>query len=899
MSVGSAVHTYDGDKLRLLFVSPLADERIRSMVPLKSCLYVAAGASVSVVRRGMLLASWQMPHGARVVQLIALGEHVLSLDSGGSLRVWETRKPGVQYAQLELESFAPTVMAHPATYLNKILIGSASGALRLYNVRTLKCVYEFASLNSAIRCIEQSPALDVLAIGLADGRLVLRNVLTDETVRVFAHADSPVLSVAFRTDGVPTLVTGSTRGRLAVWNLDAGALVTTMHNAHAADVSFVAFYREEPILITAAADNALRMWIFDAVDGSARQLKVRDGHARPPTRLRFYDVTQMLSCGQDRALRLTSIARDSQNTELSQGPLASRAAAAGKSIEDLRLASCLELDAAPVKERLWDNVVSCHANDSAAYTWRWANRALGAHRLQPGNGVAPSPVKAVCLSACGHFALLGTSAGRVFKFNMQSGRERGEFGAPAAHAAPVTALAVDALNASLLSTGLDGAVHFWSLARLQHEHTLQLGVPVAAARLHRDSNLLALACDDLVLRLVDIETRRVVRRFEGHANRITDLALSPDARWLVSAAMDATVRVWDLPCGRCIDVVRFDQPVTALAMSPDGAFLATSHVHSNGIYLWANRAHFADVSLAPLPDDVPLATLPVVVVVGREAAPSLADGEAAAADAADASESGSELSAGEAPELEPKLPSLAEAAAKHSDRVALRMGLELQAHREAMAAPASADSGPSHSLEPRGEGLVTLSPLPPSRWMHLAKLDLVRARNKPIEPPKAPVLAPFFLPTLPGVAPKFDLSAAPSAAERPAADSRLIRASELTASTPWVRALCSGSGSALMALTKTMSPSAVEFEVRSLAEAQHVAMLVDALLAGVRSRSDWELYQVLLQLTLACQRDCILAQPELFAPRLAELQAELDASWDVLDGLFNSLVAMIRLFRGV
>lgn len=41
--------------------------------------------------------------------------------------------------------------------------------------------------------------------------------------------------------------------------------------------------------------------------------------------------------------------------------------------------------------------------------------------------------------------------------------------------------------------------------------------------LQRNSGLLALTCDDLVVRLVDIETRKVVREFTGFGGRILDL----------------------------------------------------------------------------------------------------------------------------------------------------------------------------------------------------------------------------------------------------------------------------------------------------------------------------------------------------------------------------------------
>lgn len=56
--------------------------------------------------------------------------------------------------------------------------------------------------------------------------------------------------------------------------------------------------------------------------------------------------------------------------------------------------------------------------------------------------------------------------------------------------------------------------------------------------------------------------------------------------------------------------------------------------------------------------------------------------------------------------------------------------------------------------------LVTLTLLPRSRWQTLLNLEVIQQRNKPKEPPKAPEKAPFFLPTLPGVEQRFDLTQA-------------------------------------------------------------------------------------------------------------------------------------------
>jgi len=66
-------------------------------------------------------------------------------------------------------------------------------------------------------------------------------------------------------------------------------------------------------------------------------------------------------------------------------------------------------------------------------------------------------------------------------------------------------------------------------------------------------------------------------------------AFSPDGRWLVTACMDGSVRVFDLPSAMLVDWFTFSKPPTSVSFSPKSDFLATTHVGSLGIYLWYVR----------------------------------------------------------------------------------------------------------------------------------------------------------------------------------------------------------------------------------------------------------------------------------------------------------------------
>lgn len=113
------------------------------------------------------------------------------------------------------------------------------------------------------------------------------------------------------------------------------------------------------------------------------------------------------------------------------------------------------------------------------------------------------------------------------------------------------------------------------------------------------------------------------------------MAWSPDARLLVTASMDATMRVWDVPGAMLIDWFAVASPVISLAFSPVGDFLATVHAGEKGIFLWycnpsisltvvvllmlgwgmrrSNEMYFSKVLLRPVSSSPVLSQLPSVI----------------------------------------------------------------------------------------------------------------------------------------------------------------------------------------------------------------------------------------------------------------------------------------------
>ncbi|WP_157180373.1 NB-ARC domain-containing protein [Protofrankia coriariae] len=82
----------------------------------------------------------------------------------------------------------------------------------------------------------------------------------------------------------------------------------------------------------------------------------------------------------------------------------------------------------------------------------------------------------------------------------------------------------------------------------------------------------------------DIPDPAILRPLAGHTGRVTALAIAPDGTWLATGSYDdATVRIWDRSTGRITTTLT--SQVTVLAIAPDGTWLATGS-RDGTVHIW-------------------------------------------------------------------------------------------------------------------------------------------------------------------------------------------------------------------------------------------------------------------------------------------------------------------------
>ena len=908
-SVGRSIQTYDLRKgLHLVFISqpqtpgPITANEVHGDSVLAAWSSGETARGVWAYKRGKKAKELEVPLDLDedIVELLVLGPWIVGCCST-RIEVWRSTSYE-HYTTLlpPYSGYGPAsgvltggICSLP-TFTNKICAGRDDGSVEIWNVCTGKHLYTIqppSSDSGPVSALQTTPALGLVAVAYICGDVIIYDVQADKRIlkiRPGTGEMSPITCMSFRTDGFGAGEDGHEPGVMAVasynggdvvlWDLNGGGRkIGTLRNAHRGPsvaqsvqdggISKVEFLTGQAVMVTSGLDNALRTWIFDSEPFSPipRPLHSRSGHSAAITTLNFIpaesdgsDMTGkwLLSSSADQSLWGWSLRRDSQSSELSQGRVKKRAKSLGENVprEILKapritsLACCLNRDGgigtlpgvttlwASAKQMKgkstateqnitgWESVVTAHQGDRSARTWFWGRKRAGRWLLETGDR---SEVTSVAISPCGTFALIGSALGGIDMYNLQSGLHRqrfppklnasqakrvqlegladGKYQSLGKHTGMITGILVDNLNRTVISTGSDGKVKFWNFmtGKLSLEINWETFCKTQHLRYHRPSDLIAVACSDNYIRLIDIEMRALVREL-GVRESITDLCFSNDGRWIV-AASERTIRIWDLPTGHLVDAVKLQQAPTAIAFSNTGEYLAVALNGSVGIDLWTNRTLFTRVPTQQISEDTLHAT------EGPTA--SGEGGEAALASAFDDDE---DIVA--EPEAEP--------------------------------------------VEQLSKDVMSLSLVPRARWQTLLQLDLIRQRNKPKEPPKAPEKVPFFLPSLHtnhNQTPHVNGDTEP--ATNQIQTSRFIRSEGGTTSafTTLLQDI-SSDHTPFIEHIKSLAPAAADLEIRSLRPVPsytELAHFVDAMTRRLDEKRDYELVQAWMAVFLRCHGEVL------------------------------------------
>jgi WD40 repeat protein len=146
-----------------------------------------------------------------------------------------------------------------------------------------------------------------------------------------------------------------------------------------------------------------------------------------------------------------------------------------------------------------------------------------------------------------------------------------------AHSDWVRCLSFTPDGGKLVSGSFDKTIKLWQLDTGKAVYTLGDRLKgVFALAVSPDGKLLASGSWDEKIELWNLETGTLLYKLSQHQASVRSLAIAPDSKTLISGSFDQTIVLWSLPDGIVGKTIIDHEPISAIALSADGTFLAST-----------------------------------------------------------------------------------------------------------------------------------------------------------------------------------------------------------------------------------------------------------------------------------------------------------------------------------
>ena len=397
----------------------------------------------------------------------------------------------------------------------------------------------FTDTSNVITSVAFSPDGRFIAAGSADNKIRLWRTLDGMLEALLVGHDSVVLAVAFSPDG-RTLASGSVDATVRLWDVSSPGtarfgLERSRWHGHEHSVHAVVFSPDGQVLASGSRDGTVRLWDIARLpaESGSEAIQVLHGHTDTVAALSFSPDGRILASGSgDRTIRLWKLAG---------GTGTSSAATAA--------------------------VLSGHDDDVRSIAFSPDGRTLV-------SGSFDTTVRLWdCVSAECRHVLRG-------------------------HQNWVHGVAFDPSGQTVASASIDHTVRIWNLfdpavlAGDRPPHVLRGHTDwVRSVAFSPDGGTLASGGDDKTVRLWNVESRQLLRTYQGFKNRVLAVAFSPDGQRLASGSEDGAARLWQADNGQPAGVMvqspgsSSSGPITSVAFHPGGDMLATCGTRAP-VQLW-------------------------------------------------------------------------------------------------------------------------------------------------------------------------------------------------------------------------------------------------------------------------------------------------------------------------
>lgn len=165
------------------------------------------------------------------------------------------------------------------------------------------------------------------------------------------------------------------------------------------------------------------------------------------------------------------------------------------------------------------------------------------------------------------------------------------------HKGPVSCLAINYESKLLATGGKDKSVIIWDLVTGDQKAHFEHDKSISSMTFAHKSNFLAVGDEEGLIKIYNMTTSELDRKFNPKAGKILSVAFSPNDKFLVSGQSNKTVKLWDLGFGACKHTLEgHKKEVFNVAFSPDGKYVASASL-DNKLIIWDLKTAMAKAEL--------------------------------------------------------------------------------------------------------------------------------------------------------------------------------------------------------------------------------------------------------------------------------------------------------------
>jgi WD40 repeat protein len=451
----------------------------------------------------------------------------------------------------------------------------------------------FSDVFDAVNSVAWSPDGSLVAAGSGNGVLGAWRVADGQRHTLFVGHTSSVSSVVWSRDG-RLLASASSDATVRLWDTASGQLVQTLPD-HNASQAVLAFVPGTSLLLLDGADGMLRQWntrdgvsqgVFDqhengiqafAVDPAGALVAVADGVSRVHL-WRIATGERVVTLPHPQLAMCVAFSPDGGQLVTGCFDTIARVWDVGTG----QVLRQLQGHHERVSSASWSpdgSMIATSGTDSTIRLWDAGSgellRVLRGH-LRSVNGLTWSP-DGTLLASAGHDETV-----RLWKAHSGDALRvlRG-------NAAGVLSVTFGSDSATLYST-LGHVVRVWDVQQRRLRRILRGHRDVLhSVRASPDGAHIASSGRDGSVRVWDAARGRLLHVLAGHTSEVHAVAWSPDGRLLASASDDTSVRLWDVHRGQLVRCFTdHTQGVRAVSFSPDGTLLVSGSLDQT-VRVWS------------------------------------------------------------------------------------------------------------------------------------------------------------------------------------------------------------------------------------------------------------------------------------------------------------------------